>query len=112
MKEPITWKDFQKLDLRIGTVLSATPFKEAQKPSYQLLIDLGEELGVKKTSAQLTELYDCNELVGKQVVVIVNFPPKQIANFMSECLILGSVDGTKVSLLTPDHQVKNGLSIS
>lgn len=112
LKDPICWDDFQKIDLRVGTIISANPFKEAHKPAYQLKIDFGEELGIKKTSAQITELYNLKELIGKKVIAVVNFPPKQIGNFMSECLLLGSVDGTKVSLLKTDHQVANGLTIS
>jgi tRNA-binding protein len=111
-KAPISWEDFNKIDMRVGTVISASPFEKAHKPAYQLSIDFGAEIGFKKTSAQITELYNVEELIGKKVVAVVNFPPKQIANFMSECLILGSVDGTKVSLLHPDHDVTNGLSIS
>jgi tRNA-binding protein len=112
LKAPISWDDFQKLDIRVGTVISANPFPEAKNPAYKLSIDFGAEIGIKKTSAQITELYSLEELLGKKVVAVVNFPPKQIANFMSECLVLGSVDGSKVSLLHPDHDVTNGLSIS
>lgn len=112
LKDPISWEDFQKIDLRVGTIISADPFKEARNPSFKVRIDFGADIGIKKTSAQITELYQLDELIGKKIIAVVNFPPKQIANFMSECLILGSVDGSKVSLLQPDHKVENGLRIS
>ncbi len=112
LKNPISWEDFNKIDMRVGTVISASPFEKAHKPAYQLSIDFGAEIGIKKTSAQITKLYKVEELIGKRVVAVVNFPPKQIANFMSECLILGTVNGTEVSLLQPHHNVENGLRIS
>lgn len=107
----ITWDEFSKIDLRVGTIIEAEAFLEAKNPSYKLKIDFGE-LGLKKSSAQITSLYTLEELVGKQIIAVINFPPKQIANFMSECLVLGVVDGKDVSLLTVDLQVKNGLRIS
>ncbi|KYP15873.1 tRNA-binding protein [Flavihumibacter sp. CACIAM 22H1] len=107
----IEWADFEKIDIRIGTILEAQAFPEAKKPAYQLLIDFGE-LGHKKSSAQLTELYQPADLVGRQVIAVVNFPPKQIARFMSECLVLGIYAETgAVVLLQPDRAVKNGQKI-
>lgn len=97
--------------MRIGTVISAEEFKEVKNPAYKLMVDFGE-LGIKKTSAQITKLYNPMELIGKQVVAVVNFPPKQIANIMSECLILGGVGNDKeVTLISPDKQVENGMKI-
>ncbi len=107
----ITWDDFSKIDIRVGTIIEAEEFLEAKNPSYKLKIDFGE-LGVKKSSAQITSLYTLDALIGKQIIAVINFPPKQIANFMSECLVLGVVDGKDVSLLTVDLQVKNGLRIA
>ena len=109
--EPLTWTDFDKVEIRTGTITAAEPFPQAKKPAYKLTIDFGES-GVKRTSAQLTKLYQPGELVGKQVVAVVNFPPKQIATFMSECLILGAVaaDGT-VTLLQTERTTANGLRI-
>ncbi|MGY6647802.1 tRNA-binding protein [Wenyingzhuangia sp. IMCC45574] len=112
MMETISWNDFAKVDMRVGTVISAEVFKEARNPAYILQIDFGE-LGIKKTSAQITELYTTEELVGKQVVAVVNFPSKQIANIMSECLVLGGLGGDKeVVLLNPERTVKNGTKIA
>ncbi|WP_080241535.1 tRNA-binding protein [Spirosoma rigui] len=112
MADPITWSDFEKVDIRTGTIVAAEPFPQARKPAYKLTIDFGE-LGTKRTSAQLTKLYDASELIGKQVVAVVNFPPKQIATFMSECLILGAVagDGT-VTLLQTERSTENGLRVA
>ncbi len=104
--------DFEKVDIRIGTVVRAEEFPQAKKPAYQLEIDFGE-LGIKRSSAQITRLYNKDELVGKQVIAVVNFPPKQIANFFSECLVLGVVqNGDEVILLNVDQKVKNGSKIS
>ncbi len=108
----IGWDDFQKVDMRTGTILEARPFPEARKPAYQLVIDFGP-LGTRKSSAQITTLYTPAELVGRQVIAVVNFPPKQIGPFMSECLVLGSVDDQGVvTLLHPSQQVENGLRIA
>ena len=109
--EPISWADFEKVTIVTGTILTAEPFPQARKPAYKLTIDFGSE-GIKRTSAQLTALYEPAELVGMQVVAVVNFPPKQIATFMSECLVLGAVahDGT-VTLLTTERPTENGLQI-
>lgn len=104
----ITWQDFEKLDLRCGTIIQALDFTAAHKPAYQLQIDFGE-LGIKKSSAQITSLYKKEELVGKQVIAVVNFPIKQIGNFFSECLVLGVYTQTNdVVLLQPDKPVNNG----
>lgn len=110
MKELISWSDFEKIDIRIGTVIRAEVFEEAVKPAYKLEIDFGES-GIKKSSAQLTVKYAVDGLIGKQVAAVVNFPEKQIANIKSQCLVLGVVDGTEVTLLTPDKPVTNGLKI-
>ena len=107
----ITWNDFSKVEMRIGTILSANVFKEARNPAYQLVVDFGE-YGTRKTSAQITSLYQPEELVGKQIIAVINFPPKQIANMMSECLIMGAVGENKeVTLINPDLKVKNGTRI-
>ena len=103
-----TFDDFMKLDIRVGTILTAVPFPKARKPAYQLTVDFGEELGVKKTSAQITDHYQPEDLVGKQVLAVVNFPPRQIANFMSEVLVLGTYSDGGVILITPDKKAKNG----
>ncbi len=108
---PITWGDFSKIDIRTGTIEEAIVFKEARKPAYQLKVNFGE-LGIRKTSAQITKRYQPEDLIGKQVLAVVNFPPKQIANFMSECLILGAVDGDDVILIQPESSAPNGLRIS
>ena len=111
MTSNLTWTDFEKVEMRVGTILEANDFPEARNPSYQLIIDFGEEIGQRKTSAQITKRYHKDELIGKQVVAVVNFPKKQIANFMSECLVLGAVDGKNVTLLRTDKPVENGLRI-
>ena len=107
----ITWDDFEKLDIRVGTIAEVTDFPKAKKASYQIRIDFGD-LGMKQSSAQITGLYDRSELIGKQVIAVVNFPPKQIANFFSECLVLGVyTDQKEVVLLQPERRVENGLRI-
>jgi tRNA-binding protein len=104
----INWDDFEKIDIRVGTILEASPFEKAKKPAYKLSIDFGI-LGIKKSSAQITGLYSIEELPGKQVVAVVNFPPKQIATFFSECLVLGVYNSDKeVVLLQPSMHVQNG----
>lgn len=110
--EPLTWSDFEKVEIRTGTVLAVEPFLQARKPAYKLTIDFGP-LGTKRTSAQLTALYQADALVGKQIIAVVNFPPKQIATFMSECLVLGAVgeNGT-VTLLQTERLTENGLRIA
>lgn len=107
----ISWQDFEKIDIRTGTILSVNLFPEAIKPAYQLSIDFGE-LGIKKSSAQITAHYNPENLIGKQIIAVVNFPPKQIANFFSECLVLGVYDQqNQVILLEPNLQVMNGAKI-
>jgi tRNA-binding protein len=107
----INWDDFAKIDIRSGTIVEVTDFPKARNPSYRLSIDFGE-LGIKNSSAQITYHYQANDLVGKQVIAVVNFPPKQIANFFSECLVLGVYDANnQVILLQPDKAVPNGSKI-
>ena len=112
MSDFISWADFSKIDMRTGTVVTVSDFPEARNPSYKLQIDFGNEIGIKKTSAQLTNKYKKDELLGMQVIAVVNFPDKQIANFMSECLILGAVENNSVVLIKPQMKVPNGLKIS
>lgn len=113
MQNELTWSDFEKVEIRIGTILEVNDFPEARNPAYQIHIDFGNEIGVRKTSAQITKKYsNKEELIGKQVVAVVNFPKKQIGNFMSECLLLGSIgDEKEVVLLSSDKPVKNGLRV-
>lgn len=107
-KHILSWDDFSKVDMRVGTIVEAQIFEEVRNPAYKLIIDFGA-LGLKKSSAQITDLYRPETLIGKQVIAVVNFPPKQIANLMSECLVLGVVgEGKEVTLLQPDLPVKNG----
>jgi tRNA-binding protein len=113
MKLELTWSDFEKVEMRIGTILEVNDFPEAKNSAYQIHIDFGNEIGVKKTSAQITKKYNKEELIGKQVVAVINFPKKQIGNFMSECLVLGSIgNDNDVVLLSSDKPVLNGLRIS
>ena len=108
----ITWNDFERVEMRIGTILDVQDFPKANKPAYQLTIDFGVELGIKKSSAQITKRYTKEELHGKQIIAVVNFPKKQIADFMSECLVLGSVgEENDIVMLTSDIPVENGLRI-
>jgi tRNA-binding protein len=105
----ISWRDFEKVDVRVGTVVEAELFPEARKPSMKLMVDFGPEVGTRKTSAQLTVRYEPEGLVGRQVLAVINFPPKRIAGFESEVLVLGVPDGNKdVVLLSPDHRVPPG----
>lgn len=106
----LTWSEFERVDMRVGTIIEAYPFEKARKPAYIIKADFGE-FGILKTSAQVTVLYTPEALAGKQVVGIVNFPNKQIANIKSEFLLLGGVDGTAVSLLTLDQSVPNGTKV-
>jgi len=108
----LNWDDFSKVEMRTGTILEAEVFKEARVPAYKLKIDFGE-YGIKKSSAQITELYDLESLVGKQIIAVVNFPKKQIGPFMSECLVLGSVNDTgAVTLIQTERNTSNGERIS
>ena len=102
-----TFDDFLKLDIRVGTIIEVNDFLKAKKSAYQLVIDFGC-LGIKKSSAQITELYTKEELVGKQILAVVNFPPKQIADFMSEVLVLGVYSKNSVVLIEPNKKVNNG----
>ncbi len=104
----VTFDDFTKLDIRVGTIIEAVFFEKAKRPAYQLKVDLGSEIGIKKSSAQITEVYKPEDLIGKQVLAVVNFPPRQIADFMSEILVLGTYSKDGVVLVTPDKQVSNG----
>lgn len=105
----ITWDDFEKIDIRTGTIIEVNDFPKARKPAYQLTIDFGETIGIKRSSAQVTIHYKKEELLNRQILAVVNFPPKQIAGFMSECLVLGVYDeNNDVVLLHPDKEVKNG----
>lgn len=103
-----SFDDFMKLDIRVGTIVSAKNFEKARKPAYQLEVDMGEELGIKRSSAQITDHYRPEELIGRQVLAVVNFPPRQIANFFSEILVLGTYSEGGVVLIRPDRPVKNG----
>lgn len=104
----ISWDDFEKIDIRVGTITAVTDFENARKPSYKLKIDFGA-LGIKNSSAQITALYSKEELTGRQVIAVVNFPPKQIANYFSECLVLGVYNKNReVVLLQPSSEVENG----
>lgn len=111
MSDIITFEDFTKVDLRVGTIVEVNDFPEARHPAFQLTIDFGD-LGIKKSSAQITTLYKKEDLLNKQIVAVINFSKKQIANFMSECLVLGAVDGKGVILLNPEIKVKNGSIVS
>ena len=108
----ISWNDFEKVEMRIGTILEVNDFPKARNPAYQLKIDFGKEIGIKKSSAQITRRYSKEDLLGKQIVAVVNFPKKQIATFMSECLVLGAVGPENdIVLLNPDFKVENGLRV-
>ncbi len=110
--DQITWKDFERVDFRAGTILSAEAFPEARVPAYKLLVDFGPDIGLRKSSAQITDLYGSDELIGKQVVAVVNFPPRQIGPFMSECLVTGfHRDDGKVALTCIDSEVPNGAKL-
>ena len=99
----VTFQDFMKLDIRVGTIIDAKVFEKAKKPAYQLKIDFGKEIGI-----QITDIYKPSDLIGKQVLAVVNFPPRQIADFMSEILVLGTYSKDGVVLITPDREVENG----
>ncbi|MBG6111448.1 tRNA-binding protein [Flavobacterium sp. CG_9.10] len=108
----LNWSDFEKVEMHIGTILEVNDFPEARKPAYQLTIDFGNVIGIRKTSAQITKRYEKEDLVNRQIVAVVNFPKKQIGKFMSECLVLGAVgEEGDVILLSPDFKIENGLRI-
>ena len=109
----ISWQDFEKVELRVGTIIDAEAFPQARKPAYKLRVDFGGTVGIRRSSAQITDLYELDELPGKQVVAVVNFPVKQIGPFMSECLVTGFVqeDGS-VILAVPDKPAANGLRLA
>lgn len=111
MEKIVTFKDFTKIDLRVGTIVKVTNFPEARKPAYKLTIDFGS-LGLRKTSAQITIKYKKEQLLSRQVIALINIPKRQIVNIMSECLILGAVNANAVTLLKPEHQTINGSSVS
>jgi tRNA-binding protein len=111
MDNIITFEDFTKVDLRIGTIIEVKDFPNALKPAYQLTIDFGD-LGFKKSSAQITTQYTKEDLINRQIIAVVNFPKKQIADFMSECLVMGAVKENDVFLLHPETKVKNGMVVS
>ncbi|MBZ4034389.1 tRNA-binding protein [Flavobacterium sp. 17A] len=108
----LTWSEFERTDMRVGTIIEVNDFPEARKPAFQLTIDFGSEIGIRKSSAQITKRYQKEDLVNRQIVAVVNFPKKQIGKFMSECLVLGAVgEEGDVILLAPDFKVENGLRI-
>lgn len=104
----ITFDDFAKIDIRVGEIIKAEVFEKARRPAYKLLVDFGEEIGIKRSSAQITELYNIEDLIGKQVLAVVNFPPRQIADFMSEVLVLGTYSKDGVVLIQPERNVLKG----
>lgn len=107
----ISWNDFEKVELRVGTIVEAEDFPEARVPAFKLKVDFGPDIGVRKSSAQITDLYEVQELVGKQVIGVVNFPPKQIGPMRSECLVTGFYREDGVVLAVPDKEVPNGLKL-
>ncbi|MCB2208968.1 MAG: tRNA-binding protein [Bacteroidetes bacterium] len=107
----LSWNDFEKIDMRVGTIISVDDFPKARKPAYRLTIDFGE-LGIKQSSAQIKELYTKEDLLNRQIIAVVNFPPKQIANFISECLVMGVyTENNSVVLLQPERNTANGMRI-
>lgn len=111
--DTITWQQFKQIDLRVGTITKAEPFPKAQKPAYKLWIDFGKEIGTLASSAQITDLYSVHELTGKQIIGVVNFPPKQIGPFISECLVTGfHRNNDEVVLAVPDNTVPNGTKLN
>lgn len=107
----LSWNEFQKVDMRVGTIVQVDDLPEVRNPAYKLHIDFGEEIGIKKTSAQLTTRYSKDDLLNQQVVAVVNFPKKQIATMMSECLVLGAVNGKDITIIKPEAKIENGLRI-
>lgn len=111
-KMDLTWSEFERTEMRIGTIIDVNDFPEARKPAYQLTIDFGNEIGIRKSSAQITVHYKKEDLVNRQIIAVVNFPKKQIGKFMSECLVLGAIGKEgDVILLAPDFKIENGLRI-
>lgn len=109
----LTWNDFEKVEMRVGTIIKVEDFPEAKNPAYKLTINFGSEIGIKNSSAQITKLYCKEELIGKQIIAVTNFPPKQVANFISECLVLGVVlENKEVVLLQPERTIPNGFKIA
>ena len=108
IKEVITFDNFLKVDIRVGTIIEAKNFEKARNPSYKLLVDMGKEVGIKKSSAQITDHYKPEDLIGKQVLAVVNFPPRNIGGFLSEILVLGTYSKDGVVLISPDKPVENG----
>jgi tRNA-binding protein len=112
MENNLTWQEFEKVAMHVGTILEINDFPEARKPAYQLTIDFGSVIGIRKTSAQITKRYSKEDLLHRQIVAVINFPKKQIGKFMSECLALGAVgEEGDVILLAPDFKIENGLRI-
>ena len=112
MEGNISWEDFDKVAMHVGTIIGLNDFPEARKPAYQLTIDFGEAIGILKTSAQITKRYTKDDLINRQIFAVVNFPKKQIGKFMSECLVLGAIgESGDVILLAPDFKIQNGLRI-
>ena len=108
----LTWNEFQKIELRAGTIVAVDEFPEARKPAWKLTVDFGKEIGVRRSSAQITDHYEEKDLLGKQVLAVINFPPKQIGPFMSECLVTGLIqDDGSVVLAVPDKPVANGVRL-
>lgn len=110
--ETISWNEFEQVELRTGTIVQVEEFPEARKPAYKLTVDFGGEIGIKRSSAQITDKYTKEELLGKQVIGVVNFPPKQIGPFISECLVTGFVTDNGVVLAVPDKSVDNGMKLA
>ena len=109
----INWNDFEKVEMRVGTIIKVNDFPEAKKPAFQLTIDFGNEIGIKKSSAQIIKNYTKEDLINKQIIAVVNFPPKQIGKFISECLVLGSIGAdNNIVLVSPNLKVENGLRIA
>ena len=112
MENNLTWTEFEKVAMQVGTIIHVADFPEARKPAFQLTIDFGEAIGIRKTSAQITKRYTKEMILNRQIVAVVNFPKKQIGKFMSECLVLGAVgEEGDVILLAPDFKIENGLRI-
>lgn len=109
----LSWQEFERVELRVGTVVDVGTFPEARRPAYKLTVDFGDEIGTRRSSAQITDLYKRDNLVGKQVLAVINFPPKQIGPFMSECLVTGFVnDDGAVVLAVPERPVPNGVRLA